>query len=138
MTKQLLWLDDYRNPYTTASDWLRFSPIGRNVDVIWVTNYTEFVDWIMINGLPDAICFDHDLADEHYRMSMYDKNGSYNKYYTDGTFKEKTGYDCAKWLVDYCLDRNLELPEYNIQSQNPTGKENIDMLLKNYIKFYNK
>lgn len=135
MTKTLLWLDDVRDPFDKKVDWLVFSPIGKNVDVHWVTNYMEFVDWIMINGLPDGICFDHDLADEHYRPSMYNPDGHYSLYYSDGTFKEKTGYDCAKWLIDYVDVNNLELPKYNIQSANPVGKMNIDMLLKNYLKF---
>jgi hypothetical protein len=51
---------------------------------------------------------------------------------------EKTGMDCAKWLVDYCLDNKLTLPLYNIQSANPSGKDNIDGLLKNFIKYQNK
>jgi len=59
--KTLLWLDDVRDPLT--NDWLNFSPIGKDVDVHWVTNYQEFVDWIMSYGLPDAVCFDHDLND---------------------------------------------------------------------------
>jgi hypothetical protein len=48
--------------------------------------------------------------------------------------KEMTGMDCAKWLVDYCIANQLTLPLYNIQSANPVGKENIDGLLKNFIK----
>ena len=111
--KTLLWLDDVRNPL--ENDWLNFSPIGKNVDVTWVTNYQEFIDHIMIYGLPDAICFDHDL-------------GSY----------EETGYDCAKWLIDYCMKFELPLPKYGIQSANPVGKENIDCLLKNYLKHYER
>ena len=131
--KKLLWLDDVRNP--SEMYWiLNYSPIGNLVDVFWVKSYQEFVDWINVNGLPDGICFDHDLADEHYRKSMYDKDKHYNNYYTNGTFKEKTGYDCALWLTDYCIDNKVKLPKYSIQSMNPVGKENIDGLLKNYIK----
>ena len=48
----------------------------------------------------------------------------------------KDGYDCAKWLVEYCIDYNKELPLYNIQSANPVGKENIDKLLKNFKNAY--
>lgn len=110
--KRLLWLDDYRDPFDKKVDWLVFSPIGKNVDIFWVTSYQEFTDWIMINGLPDGICFDHDL-------------GSHNG----------NGYDCAKFLVDYCMDNNLEIPEYGIQSANSVGRENIDRLLMNYINF---
>ncbi len=135
--KKLLWLDDYRNPFDIKTDWMIFSPIGRDVEIHWVKNYQEFVDWITENDLPDGICFDHDLAEEHYRLSMYNPDGHYSGYYTDGTFLEKTGYDCAKWLVDFCLDKNRQLPSYNIQSANPCGRENINGLLKNYIMFFN-
>ena len=114
-TKTLLWLDDARDPFSKKIDWLVFSPIGRNVDIVWLDNYQEFVDHIIIFGLPDGICFDHDL----------------------GSYKE-TGYDCAKWLVNYCLDNNKKLPKYNIQSANPVGKENIDRLLQNFKKFTEK
>ncbi len=108
--KRLLWLDDYRNPL--ENDWLVFSPIGRDVEVSWVKSYQEFVSWVHLNGLPDGVCFDHDLGEE------------------------KTGYDAAKWLVEYCLDYNLDLPKWNIQSSNPVGKENIECLLENF-KFNN-
>ena len=107
--KRLLWLDDYRNPL--ENDWFVFSPIGRDVEVSWVKNYREFVSWIHLNGLPDGICFDHDLGEE------------------------KTGYDAAKWLVEYCLDYNLDLPKWSIQSSNPVGRENIECLFKSFEKY---
>jgi hypothetical protein len=113
--KKLLWLDDIRDPNT--NDWLRFSPIEKPFEVIWVKKYHQFVDWITENGLPDAICFDHDLSDIHINKS---------------TYKEKTGMDCAKWLVGYCLDKNKELPPYNIQSDNTCGRDNIDGLFKSF------
>lgn len=118
----LLWLDDVRDPL--QNDWLVFSPITPT-EVVWVKSYKEFINWINERGLPEAICFDHDLADISYNpekgQSMF-------------VYHEKTGYDCAKWLIDYCLDNNLDLPLYNIQSANPVGKVNIDGCLKNYIK----
>ena len=46
-----------------------------------------------------------------------------------------TGYDCAKWLVEYCMDNDKDIPPYGIQSANPVGKENIDKLLKSYKNF---
>jgi hypothetical protein len=133
MTKQLLWLDDVRDPQ--KNDWLVFSPIGRNVDTHWVTSYTEFVDWIMIYGLPDGICFDHDLGMEHTKW--YFDNGGHNSPPdpSNADFVMKTGFDCAKFLVDYCMTHDLDIPPYGIQSANPVGKQNIDMYLKNYIKF---
>lgn len=125
----LLWLDDVRDPSEKLrgdGTWLVFSPIKQPYEVIWVKSYQEFVNWINQNGLPTAICFDHDL-------------GFTNEYYIENDIEspelEKTGMDCAKWLVDYCIDNNKKLPLYNIQSANPVGKANIDSLLKNFIKY---
>lgn len=63
--KKLLWLDDARDPFSheeNAPDWLIFSPIERPFETIWVKSYREFIEYIAKNGLPDAICFDHDLG----------------------------------------------------------------------------
>jgi hypothetical protein len=129
--KKLLWLDDYRDPKTNG--WLVFSPITPD-DVYWVRNYNEFVNWITSNGLPDAICFDHDLGDEH--IKYFFENGGHDSPPDplNAEFTEKTGYDCAKWLVNYCLDNNKSLPLWNIQSANPIGKANIHALLTNFNK----
>ena len=126
----LLWLDDVRNP--VERDWLVFSPIGRDVDVVWAKSYFEFTTWIEKNGLPDAICFDHDLGEDE---SIERVKRGFSKRQARILKKEaKSGMDCAKWLVEYCIDNKLSLPKYNIQSANPVGKENIDSLLKNFTK----
>ena len=107
----LLWLDDVRNP-NDEIDWLVFSPIGRDVDVIWVKNYSEFVEYIKNNGIPDGICFDHDLGDD------------------------KTGYDVVNWLIEYCLDNNCDFPPANFQSANPVGRENMIAKIENFRKIW--
>jgi hypothetical protein len=111
--KKLLWLDDIRDPFVWS---FQYAPDYEQDEVSWVKNYTEFTEWITKNGLPDMICFDHDLG---------------NRY-------EKTGHDCAKWLVEYCINNNLNLPKWGIQSANPTGRDNINGLLNNYKKFRNE
>jgi len=131
--KTLLWLDDIRNPF--EDHWgISFSPIPSNElgHIEWVKSYAEFTKWIIDNGLPDAICFDHDLGMD-IALKAREKGMSKRK---SRALKqeEKTGFDCAKWLVDYCIDNNKSLPPYNIQSANPVGKENIDALLKNFIR----
>jgi len=110
--KTLIWLDDCRDPFAPGATWIEeYSPIGiEDVDVIWIDNYAHFIDYLYHNPLPDAICFDHDLGEE------------------------KTGYDCAKYLVDLCMNMHLKLPKWAIQSSNPVGKIDIDTLLKNYQK----
>lgn len=131
--KKLLWLDDYRNPFDIETDWLIFSPIGRDVNVNWVKSYYEFCEWIKINGLPDAICFDHDLGKLIETELL--KNGYSKKEARKMNGQEKNGYDCAKFLVEYCLDNNLKIPSYSMQSGNPVGRENISCLLENYNAF---
>jgi len=74
-------------------------------------SYDEFVSWIEKNGLPVTISFDHDLGEG------------------------KTGKDCANWLVNYCIDHDLDLPKYYVHSANPVGRDNIISLLENYEKF---
>lgn len=110
--KKLLWLDDIRDPFANNGEWLVFSPIQKPYEVHWAKSYQDFVDWITLNGMPDAICFDHDLGD------LADD--------------EKTGYDCAKWLVEYCMDYEVALPRWAIQSANPVGRDNINGLLNGY------
>ena len=113
--KQLLWLDDIRNPF--VGDWLmQYAPqfTCDEGEVTWVKSYDEFTKWIIENGLPDMIAFDHDL----------------------GT--DKSGLDCTKWLVDYCMDNDMDLPQWTIQSANPVGADNINGMLNGYKKFRNK
>jgi hypothetical protein len=125
--KTLLWLDDIRNPHELKDGikhWLLFSPIELPYDIVWVKSYNEFILFIKNKGLPTAICFDHDLGKEVEIKVRQLEEG-------------KTGMDCAKFLVDYCIDNELDLPLYGIQSSNPPGKANIDGILKSYIKFKN-
>ena len=118
--KEILWLDDYRNP----KNWIDYiknvfpAIVKEKYEIVWVTSYDEFVKYINYYGLPNAIGFDHDLADEGPN--------------------EKTGYDAAKFLVDYCLDNNEDLPEFVSQSDNPAGRENILRLLNNFKKYVHR
>ena len=129
---KLLWLDDIRDPFEALPDggsWLVFSPI-QHTEVFWVKSYQAFTAWITSNGLPDGICFDHDLGME---VALAARATGMSKRKSRALKKEeKSGFDCAKWLVEYCLDNKLNLPPYNIQSANPVGKANIDGLFKSF------
>lgn len=137
MKRTLLWLDDLRNPF--LGDWIdKYVP---NFDgaIIWVLNYEQFTQWIMVNGLPEIISFDHDLADEHYTPEEYWHDYQISKEYQDAqNYTEKTGKDCAKWLVDYCIDNNLKLPNFVVHSHNPVGADNIKNLLNSFKEFQKK
>lgn len=129
--KKLLWLDDYRNPF--EDDWLCFSPIGKDVQVYWVKSYFEFIEWIEQNGLPDGICFDHDLGktveEELLKLGYSKKEARVKKR------EEKTGYDAAKWLVDWCINNKKDLPLWSVQSANPVGRDNINGVLNCFKRF---
>ena len=75
--KKLLWLDDYRDPKDTETDWMVFSCLGRDVEIHWVKNYDEFVNYIKQNGLPDGINFDHDLEGSEMWKDVEDYKGLY-------------------------------------------------------------
>lgn len=128
-----LFLDDLRHPKDVQ--WLALPTVKWTI----VRNYNSFVDTINARGLPQIISFDHDLADEHYKENIFSQDiknihrGNFNY----AKMKEKTGYDCAKFLVEYCLRNRSNLPEYYIHSLNYIGKHNIFSLLESYKKFEN-
>ena len=131
-----LFLDDIRLP----KDAIGLVPSNMN-QFYWennwvvVKNYDEFRNYIEKNGLPDFISFDHDLADFHYDLKPEDYNSmSEDDMIIKFGSMEKTGFDCAKWLVDYCLENRLILPDFIVHSANPIGKKNIEIYLLNAKK----
>jgi len=121
-----LFLDDVRRP-ATAYSYMEL-PILLEPDWIIVRNYYAFISIIQKKGVPNVIAFDHDLADIHYKVQDFN--------YEDENY-EKTGYHCAKWLLDYCLDNNEKPPQrIIIHSMNPYGSANIKSLFDTYYKIH--
>ena len=112
--KKLTKLKTRKNPsYNIFLDDERFPSSKDEKDYTIVRNYEDFVDLINTLGLPKYISFDHDLGEN------------------------ETGYDCAKFLVEYCLDNNKKPTfEFYVHSQNPVGRENIKRLLNNFKRLY--
>ena len=67
------------------------------------------------------VSFDHDLTEEHY--AHFENPIPY------GSYETKTGYDCAKWLRDWCENNHISLPRWAVHSLNPAGKQNIERVL---------
>jgi hypothetical protein len=123
ITNYNLFLDDVRLPnHVTWVD------LPANQHYSLVRNYQEFVDLITLRGIPKFVTYDHDLADKHYGHGLKNDDIPYDQY------AEKTGYDCAKWLVDYCMKKGVKHPPYVVHSMNPVGKQNII----SYVESYNK
>lgn len=111
-----LWVDDLRNPFLNIEGKVP----KETLNIEWVINFEQFVQWVKYFGIPDIISFDHDLAD-------FNEDGS-----------ENTGMTCARWLIDYCMDTGKEFPRYYVHSANEVGAENITCLVENYKKFKSK
>lgn len=111
--KYRLFLDDMRTPKGVPKYWPNADKIAPYSGGVWAVarSFNAFCKVIKLNGLPEFISFDHDLGPE----------------------PRKTGYDCAKWLLNYCQKQNKTLPLYAVHSMNSVGASNIFHLLSNYI-----
>jgi len=130
-----LFLDDIRKPFDVKQAWHKGAWEEFPSLFSWtiVRSYDQFVQFILQNGLPSVISFDHDLSWEHYPKSELSLTAPINY----AAFKEKTGLDCAKWLIEYCLVNQFELPDFYVHSFNPVGRANIINLLSRFKEFQN-
>ena len=121
-----LFLDDNRSPGDVK--WISLPIVKWRI----VRSYKDFVGIITKENLPVNISWDHDLSISSYQeFHRADASGEPINY---TNIEEKTGYDCAKWLVSYCAERNLNLPNYTVHSWNPVGKKNIESILESYTR----
>jgi hypothetical protein len=102
-----LWLDDKINPRR----YYKKAKFFTNT-VVWVNSYTQFVDHIKTNGIPEYVSFDYDLSNNN--------------------IDNKNGYDCAVWLIKYCIKNNIEIPEWDVHCEEEHYKNHIKNLFKNY------
>jgi len=125
-----LFLDDERFPKDVK--WVEL-PL---VPWVIVRNYKQFVETIERDGVPLTVSFDHDLADEHYQEfhAANDKRLVNKGNFRYSEMKEKTGYHCAQWLAQYCVDKNHPLPVYYLHTMNHIGKENMRSILESARK----
>jgi hypothetical protein len=109
--KNKIYLDDIR------------TPIDRN--------FHEFVNLVNKVGLEsiELISFDHDLGDS--AMREWHKNVYHNYTLNYDNITEKTGMDCAKWLVEKWLD-GAPVVEVVIHSANAVGSANMMGYINNY------
>lgn len=123
ITKYNLFLDDVRIPSQVT--WV---DIPSSQHYTLVRSYKEFVETVNLLGIPRFVCYDHDLSDAHYGDGLHGDDIDYTKY------EEKTGYDCAKFLVHECFIKGVKHPPYVVHSMNPIGAKNII----SYVESYNK
>ncbi len=112
-----VYLDDVRTP--VDKDW------------VVVRSYDEFVDKVNEIGLNkiEVISLDHDLGDT--AMAEWHRNVYHNYTLDYNNIKEKTGYDCAKWLVNQWMEGEPVVDVYT-HSANAIGSANIMGYVNNY------
>lgn len=96
-----LFIDDERFPIT--DDW------------VIVRTSEEAINYVMANGFPIEISFDHDLGGDDTSMIF------------------------VHALVEEIIQENLTIPsgfKYSVHSQNPIGVANIKGLMDNIIKAF--
>lgn len=119
LKKKIIYLDDVRTP--VSKEW------------IVVRNYEEFIAKIHEIGLDniEMISLDHDLGPS--AMKEFSENVKINYELNYLNISEKTGLDCAKWLVQYAIENGQKLPQHIYShSANPIGSANIIGYINNY------
>jgi len=123
-----LYLDDVRTPKDPNNEWVDGIPQWEVV-----RSYDEFVAHIKLHGLDayEVISLDHDLGDS--AMDEYYNNVRDNYKIDYSNITEKTGLDCAKWLVAESMTKSIPLPQIYTHSANPIGSANIMGYINNYL-----
>lgn len=112
-----IYLDDVRIP--TEGDWFL------------VRNFDQFVNKVNEIGLEniELISLDHDL--DRTAMIEWSKNTYENYQINYNNIKEKTGLDCAKWLIGQWKE-GKPVVDVVVHSANAIGSANIMGIINHY------
>jgi len=126
MEKLRIYLDDVRTPNTPNNEW-----VWGIEEWTVVRSYDEFVAKVNEVGLEniELVSLDHDLGDS--AMKEWHTNVYHNYKLDYDNITEKTGYDCAKWLVEQWMEGKPVIKVYT-HSANAIGSANIMGYINNY------
>ena len=126
MKKHRIYLDDMRTPKPSDIRWFVSTP-----EWTVVRSYKEFVSKITEIGLEniELISLDHDLGDSAIKEWQTNVYHNYTLNYDNIT--EKTGMDCAKWLIEQWLD-GAPVCKVMVHSANAVGSANMMGWINNY------
>jgi hypothetical protein len=113
-----IYLDDIRTP-VEVDKW------------VVVRDYDQFVNAVTKIGLDniELISLDHDLGES--AMKEWHTNVYHNYKLDYSNITEKTGYDCAKWLVEQWIN-GKKVVDVVTHSANAIGSANIIGYINNY------
>jgi len=118
-----LFLDDERQPKDAAM--YKNNGVYMRDGWVVVKNYQEFTDYFKHNEMPELISFDHDLTDAHYVYAA-------TSYIPYSKIAVETGYHCLLWLILFCANKRISLPQILIHTMNVEGTNNMNNLLDAY------
>lgn len=126
MKKYNIYLDDIRTPISLNNEWVEGVP-----EWTVVRSYDEFVTKVSEIGLEniELISLDHDLGDSAMREWHTNVYNNYTLNYDN--INEKTGMDCAKWLVEQWLEGE-PVCKVMVHSANAIGASNIMGYINNF------
>ena len=109
-----IFIDDERLPEDVT--WENLPKVDWKI----IRTYREFCNTLQEFNPPENISFDNDLAD----------------FSNDGKMEEKTGYDCVKFLIDYCEFHDFQLPKgIFYHTKNPIGRGNMKSAIESYRQY---
>lgn len=117
-----IFIDDERWPTTVS--WIDFDYNAHNWSI--ARNFQQFTE--LLDSVDfEIISFDHDLD----RSSTFEciRCNSKEEDFNYKNVKEKTGFDCAIYLKQWCKKNKKPLPKYLVHSLNSKGRDNIISLL---------
>jgi hypothetical protein len=134
-----IFLDDVRNPKDCLGYmYQRIGNLNPIYDEDWVIvrNYEQFK--LIVGAAYERfitithISFDHDLGED---VATYLRESGLSKRKARQSKKEvKSGYDCAKWFIEYYEgfgdNPPVPFPTIFVHSTNPVGRQNIENLFK--------
>lgn len=104
----VLFLDDLREPNMFF--------FGDDANIKIARNIQEAKEIIFEYDMPNFLALDHDLG------------------MVDG--KIETVSEFLDWLIDLALDWKVAPPQYNIHSDNPVGKKNLEAKMNSWQKVF--
>lgn len=135
-------MDDFRHVQHCivrhkGGDEEKFTPLlslTKTLPVEWLLakSYEEFCFLIDNLGIPDMVSLDHDLDETAMVecMAAIAEGREFNY----KAVKEKTGLDCARYLIKKCGESGVKIPKYLVHTANPNGAANMIAELEAYKK----
>lgn len=118
-----IFLDDERDP----------------IDVTWIAYPNTISQWIVVRTYEQFIALVPPLlTDEADATLLFSFDHDLQDYKSSGDGTERTGYDCIKFLVNFCLDTTMCMPLCAFHTKNVIGKVNMEQYYINAKQEINK